>query len=1135
MALSTEAEKLCSLGNELLSKEDFAGAKGAFSDALGKDPRRLEAHLGLVKSLRLAPDLDEAAHAAQRALFLFPRDLRLLNELGQLHFGQDDFVKALEAFERTLAIDPANPLALEYKIKSLRALHRLDSATQTLADALARHSGSIPILTEAGLLNSESGQFDAAVEAFAQAGRADVLLEEIARLRSDKSPDDALALARAALSRFPDNVAILCQQGLAYVAKSDHDRAIGYFDAALVLQPANREALLLKTRSLRSSLRFAEAEQVSRDALQLHKNDLELTAERAGLFADQQRFGEALDVFSAARLEHAVPGWLFSYLKTHAADGTALLDAAFSRYPNHLEILIACGRMYAFHRLYEKSIAAYDRVLLIQPNSATALLRKARSLRELLRFKDAEEFIRESLKKLPGDRGLYSELAELHYEQKQYDRAVEAFIAGQSVETLVTRINTVRLSRRFEEARKLVDAALARRPDDIDLLRQLGWLYYDQKEYRQAIAVFRKILPIAPADLESIRWLSISLRILQLFDEAQACLDAAPDRLRLDVNLLNERGWIEYGRGSLDKSVAAFDQCLQTHPGNTAAIQGKILALRAQAKWDEADKTADEALAHAPEIVELLHDRGELYYRRAELEKADECFAKAERLQSYLPSRIRRVTVLSRLNRGEEARAIIEALHREDPNNLEVVMHLGWFCLGRSDFARAREQFEFIHAKDPNSTLGINSMGALYFNQGRIAEAESEFRKALEADPYDSALLTNLASAILRQERETMPPNWLKRGSEAFLELIRELRKTTPPEETLPFLAEAESLCQRALRLNPQDENAYGCLGLIAIKRGRLIEAEDLLRQSIRINAQDGSYVDLGALYVQMGRYQESEEILEKACKLNRTDAQARIEFGNLYLQTDRLPEATRLFREAAKIDPANADAARALAIALMRKGDYSEAAQIIRKALRTLDESRRWRLHLTLCQLLAELADKSDDVDLYREAQAQVALAIQLKPSQPEPYFHAGVVWFRRQEFDRALKCFHECLGKDPDHLDARQNIRRIKALLRTERLRVHVSLWVGALLSITCLAGLVVLWWLYFHAEKDKITSTMLTTMSPILLALAFVGFLMPHLASLKLFGVEAELSQPKEKISSGPAGSVGFGSSSLGSAAR
>ena len=82
---------------------------------------------------------------------------------------------------------------------------------------------------------------------------------------------------------------------------------------------------------------------------------------------------------------------------------------------------------------------------------------------------------------------------------------------------------------------------------------------------------------------------------------------------------------------------------------------------------------------------------------------------------------------------------------------------------------------------------------------------------------------------------------------------------------------------------------------------------------------------------------------------------------------------------------------------------------------------------------------------------------------------------------------------------------------------------------LAIIFLTQLIALW--IFRLRTEKITDTMLTVLVPILLGLIVVAVLLPWLSRLKMTGLEAELSEPtpKESLSSGPKGEIGFSSAS------
>jgi hypothetical protein len=71
--------------------------------------------------------------------------------------------------------------------------------------------------------------------------------------------------------------------------------------------------------------------------------------------------------------------------------------------------------------------------------------------------------------------------------------------------------------------------------------------------------------------------------------------------------------------------------------------------------------------------------------------------------------------------------------------------------------------------------------------------------------------------------------------------------------------------------------------------------------------------------------------------------------------------------------------------------------------------------------------------------------------------------------------------------------------------------------------------LWWEFIFT--NKVPPLTLSTLTPVLVGLVIVSFLMPSLIRLKLPGVEAELSASIRQVSSGPTGDEIFGPGKFG----
>ena len=603
---------------------------------------------------------------------------------------------------------------------------------------------------------------------------------------------------------------------------------------------------------------------------------------------------------------------------------------------------------------------------------------------------------------------------------------------------------------------------------------------------------------------------------------------AALEQLPNSVRLLTERGWVYFDQQQHDKSIASFDQALSVEPANELALRSKSRSFRRQRKFAEAEKVVTAALEQSPKSVHLLIESAWIDFECDKFDEAERRFIAAGELEpDNLEPIIGRVETLNRLYRRNEANELLVKLSAARPNNIKVRIHLAWSHLGLNNVSDAKRELGYVLGRDQSDMHAVNLMGVVHFNEGLYEEAKERFRAALENDPNEPAYHANLAWTLVREAGE-MP---LSRASKAARpKWYRFLRHDGGQQPNSQYLLEAEERCRTALKIAPAYSPAYGCLGVIAFRKGRFLEAEELLQTSIRVNPREGRYVELGSLYVQMGRYDTAKQHLERALQIDKNDASALVELGNLYFQLNEIKEAAQLFRQAMHADTENEEPSRALAIALMRAGEYGEAGRALRRSIRRLDERKRWRLHLTLSQVMTEMGEKNDDPELYEEALREIKEAISLKPEHPDPYFHAGVVRFKLEDYRGALKDFRCCLEKDADHLDAERNARLVKSFVREERRRTRGSLAAGITMGVLCILLLLGIWILYF--KSTKVTPTMVLTFSPILLGLSLVAFLLPWLIRLKLPGVEAELSQPKEKISKGPDGSIGFGSTAISS---
>ncbi|MFN3476472.1 MAG: tetratricopeptide repeat protein, partial [Candidatus Methylomirabilales bacterium] len=130
--------------------------------------------------------------------------------------------------------------------------------------------------------------------------------------------------------------------------------------------------------------------------------------------------------------------------------------------------------------------------------------------------------------------------------------------------------------------------------------------------------------------------------------------------------------------------------------------------------------------------------------------------------------------------------------------------------------------------------------GKWAFQEGFMSEAEAAFRKVSRFYPFSYAAHYWLSLTFAEQGK----------GKEA--------------------VREAEA----ALRLNPEDGDAYHHLGRIYWRMGRLEEAERALAQAVKLEPSSNLrfYVELGALLLARGQQEEARRIYQRAVEVFRPE-----------------------------------------------------------------------------------------------------------------------------------------------------------------------------------------------------------------------------------------------------------------------
>lgn len=203
-----------------LRREDADGARAELRDHLARHPDQDHHLLRHQLALLLAgSDSLEAARAQLEAAVLLEPDLQpAWRNLGELAYGTGDFAAAADAFERAVALDPADDPALRYyEAAALLQADRPGEALDRMDSLLADHTPA------------DLDWHRLLLAAALAAGQAEAVTDRMVELTTDH-PDD------------PEAWLLSAQQAQ---AAADYPRAVNGLTVAGFLRPLDHDELLL--------------------------------------------------------------------------------------------------------------------------------------------------------------------------------------------------------------------------------------------------------------------------------------------------------------------------------------------------------------------------------------------------------------------------------------------------------------------------------------------------------------------------------------------------------------------------------------------------------------------------------------------------------------------------------------------------------------------------------------------------------------------------------------------------------------------------------------------------------------------------------------------------------------------------
>jgi len=439
------------LVSELKGWEGNSELASSYLDkALQKAPS--SAHLAVKKGYELARQghYDQALEVAQKAEAGNPDDVDLNLLLGKLYSSQRQADKAFIHYEKALQLSPDNPDIYSLLASEYLAANKLDQAVDTLKRWMERELPQAPAHFMLGSIYATqfknyakaAKEYEAVLEEEPGNPKAQQVLVEV--YLAQKNFNKALDLLRRSVQQNPGDIATRIRIGVLLYEEGHMADAIKEFEAILAIKPDDDKILYY--------LGLLNEESKNDDKAVIYYDRISTKSEFFGegivrqvvIFKRQDKLAEA-HVWLDAKIKdnpdiialYQTKSSLLAYQKKYD-EAVLVLKQGLTKRPNNEDLLMSLGMMYENMKEREKAVATMRQVIAVDDTNATAL----------------------------------------NYVGYSYAEKGE----------------------RLDEAEALIKKALAVKPDDALVMDSLGWVYYQKKDYKQALEILEKAINNNPKE-----------------------------------------------------------------------------------------------------------------------------------------------------------------------------------------------------------------------------------------------------------------------------------------------------------------------------------------------------------------------------------------------------------------------------------------------------------------------------------------------------------------------------------------------------------------------------------------------------------------------------------------------------------
>jgi tetratricopeptide (TPR) repeat protein len=814
---------------------DSAAGKQLLEDIVKKTPDYLTAWIALAQLAADGKKYADGVTLLGNVLSRDPQNLEGMLLQGRLELLQGQTAQAINDLERLANVFPKVPVVHYQLALAHLANNENDKAVGNLNQALnldPKYADAILLLAEIQIRNGNVAPAIVSLQQLTQQQPqivpARLLLAD--GYRAQGSLDSAVQIYRDLEKAYPKDPQLPLLLGTTLLQQKKNAGARAEFDQALKLAPDYLPALEQAVNLDLMEKQYANAQQRVQQQIGQNPKTAVLQLLLANVLVvrgDTNQAESALLKAIELQPDAQQPYLMLARLYTAANQNQkalADLQAALAKNPKDASALLLMGMTYNAEKNYKDARDAYEKLLVLVPNSGVALNNLAWLYAENLGDLDkGYQLAQKARDQAPADPATADTLGWILYQKGQYSSA---------------------LSLLRESAAKLYGMP--------EVQFHLGMTCYMMGDEANARTAFQRALQLNkdfPQRNECDQCLAmLAIDAKTAGADTRAWLEKRVASQPNDSLALMRLAAIYQRDGTVDKAIATYEAALQANPQNAAALVN-LARLYAPQDPQKAINLAKAAYKLTPNDPLLTHILGHLAFLTGDY---------------------------------KWSLSLLQLTAQVQPQNPEVLYDLGeaYYSAGRVPDARTAMQNALQTGaafSRTNEAQRFLAMTGLADKPAQALAAQSQVEAILKSTPdYVPALMVKAAIAEQKPDLAT--------AGRTYENVLSHYPDFAPAQKQLAILyakdpkndATAYPLAVKARTAFSNDPEVAKALGMIVYRQGDYSRAANLLQESARQRTGDAELMYyLGMAQYHLKNRAESKSALQKALDLNLSGAPA--------------------------------------------------------------------------------------------------------------------------------------------------------------------------------------------------------------------------------------------------------------------